>query len=143
MPISLNQVVLEPSVYFDVKPMNTVTLEDGTEQWVFGKVNRFNPNEFRQYLFCLTPKESVSHDIKLLKNVTVIGKLDIMWTSAIGASGHLQTSQLERLPPSYSDLKLTIEQIPSEVQKKNKFEIICRITNCWLVTLCDFVKMAP
>lgn len=89
-PISLDQVSLEPSAYFDVKAMNKITLESGEEQWVFGPINRFNPNEFRQYLFCLTPKDHVKRDVKLLKSVTVIGKLDIIWTSGIGCRGHLQ-----------------------------------------------------
>lgn len=96
-PISLEQVNLEPSQYFDVKPMNKVQLENGQEQWVFGPINRLNTNELRQYLFCLTPKEHVKNDVKLLKHVTVIGKLDIVWRTSLGIRGHLQTSQLERM----------------------------------------------
>jgi len=62
--------------------------------------------------------------------VTAIGKLDIVWKSGIGEVGHLQTSQLERMPPSYGDIKLTIERIPSKVKHKSKFNITFRIINC-------------
>ena len=96
-PICMEKVVFEPSNYFDVNPMNTIKNDDGTEEWIFGKINRFNPQECRQYLFCLTPKSEYKFNSKLLKNVTTIGKLDIVWSSGIGEKGHLQTSQLERM----------------------------------------------
>lgn len=126
----LDSVRLEPSPHFDVKNMNTIVNEDGTESWVFGSVNRFSPSEFRQYLFCLTPKPEVKENVKLLKTVTVIGKLDIMWTSGVGSRGHLQTSQLERMGPSYSDVRLTVVKIPSTVCLKQKFGFVCRVCNC-------------
>lgn len=130
LPMRLDSVRLEPSAYFDVKNMNTIVNEDGSESWVFGPINRFNASEFRQYLFCLTPKQEVRENVKLLKTVTVIGKLDIMWTSGVGSRGHLQTSQLERMGPSYSDVRLTILSIPSTVRYKEIFNITCRISNC-------------
>lgn len=137
LPMSLDSVKLEPSQFFDVKPMNTIVDEDGSERWVFGKINRFNSNEFRQYLFCLTPKPEIRENIQLLKTITVIGKLDIIWTSGVGCKGHLQTSQLERMGPNYSDIRLTITKIPSEVEYKKKFNLTCKITNC-----CDY-EMEP
>lgn len=96
LPICLERVTLEPSQYFNVKGLNKVTI-DGEEQWVFGKINRFNPMESRQYLFCLTPKPEVKANLKLLRSVTVIGRLDIVWISGIAVPGHLQTSPLERM----------------------------------------------
>ena len=97
IPICLERVMLEPSPYFDVKPMNTIINEDNVEHWVFGKVNRFNSQECRQYLFCLTPKPNIKYNASILKNLTEIGKLDIVWVTGIGERGHLQTSQLERM----------------------------------------------
>jgi len=135
--MSLDSVKLEPSQYFDVRAMNTIVDEDGQERWVFGKINRFNSSEFRQYLFCLTPKHEVRDDIQLLKTITVIGKLDIMWTSGVGCKGHLQTSQLERMGPTYRDIRLTITKIPSQVTLRKQFNFTCKITNC-----CDY-EMEP
>lgn len=129
-PICLERVMLEPSPHFDVKQMNTILDEDNSEQWVFGKVNRFNPQESRQYLFCLTPKQELKYNSSILKNLTAIGKLDIVWITGIGERGHLQTSQLERMAPSFGDMKLMIEQIPSRVNLKSKFNITLRLINC-------------
>jgi len=126
----LERVMLEPSPYFDVKPMNTIVAEDNVEHWVFGKVNRFNSQECRQYLFCLTPKPNIKYNWSVLKNLTEIGKLDIIWVTGIGERGHLQTSQLERMPPNYGDMKLMIERIESKASLKSKFEVTFRLINC-------------
>ena len=42
---------------------------------VFGKVNSLQPQDSRQYLFCLTPKPEVKSNHKLMRGVTNIGKL--------------------------------------------------------------------
>ncbi|RWS24584.1 trafficking protein particle complex subunit 13-like protein [Leptotrombidium deliense] len=113
IPLCLEKVSLEPSEYFIVKDMNKIESDNKREQ--------FNSNECRQYLFCLTPKPELRANINLLKSVTVIGKLDIVGTSAIGVKGHLQTSPLERMPPNYNDIRLTVEGVPSQVAlKQNK-----------------------
>ena len=95
MSMCLEKVVLEPSEHFDVREMNKIQV-DGGEQWVFGKNNVFNPFESRQYLFCLTPKSRYACNLKALRSVTVVGKLDIVWITGLGIHGHLQTSPLER-----------------------------------------------
>lgn len=64
---------------------------------VFGETNCINPLDSRQYLFCLTPKPGTVSYSKLSKNVTSIGKLDIVWRTGMGERGRLQTSQLERM----------------------------------------------
>lgn len=130
LPMRLDSVRLDPSPFFDVTPMNTITNPDGSQALVFGPVNRFNASEFRQYLFCLSPKQEIRDDVKLLKTVTVIGKLDIKWTSGVGCRGHLQTSQLERMGPAYSDVRLTISRAPSTVDCRSKFPIVARVSNC-------------
>ncbi|CAG2183831.1 unnamed protein product, partial [Oppiella nova] len=87
--------------------------------------------ECRQYLFCLTPKPNIKYNSSVLKNLTEIGKLDIIWVTGIGERGHLQTSQLERMPPNYGDMKLMIERIESKASLKSKFEVTFRLINCW------------
>lgn len=64
---------------------------------VFGKVNYLNAMDTRQYLYCLTPKPEVIKELKVLKGVTNIGKLDIVWKTNMGERGRLQTSQLQRV----------------------------------------------
>ena len=64
---------------------------------VFGKVDYLNPMDTRQYLYCLSPKPELYKDTKVLKGVTNIGKLDIVWKTNLGEKGRLQTSQLQRV----------------------------------------------
>jgi len=70
---------------------------------VFGPVNSMGPSEVRQYLYCLRPLPSVSADVRQMKNVTLIGKLDIVWKSNMAERGRLQTSPLQRMVSVYVD----------------------------------------
>lgn len=51
----------------------------------------------RQYLYCLKPKQEFAEKAGVIKGVTVIGKLDIVWKTNLGERGRLQTSQLQRM----------------------------------------------
>lgn len=64
---------------------------------VFGTLDCLSPNDTRQYLYCLTPRPEIYSDTRLLKGVTNIGKLDIVWKTSMGERGRLQTSQLQRV----------------------------------------------
>jgi len=69
----------------------------GVYSSVFGPVNSMGPSEVRQYLYCLRPRPDVSADVRQMKNVTLIGKLDIVWRSNMAERGRLQTSPLQRM----------------------------------------------
>lgn len=132
MPICLEKVALEPSPHFNVCQLNTC----GDSQSVFGPVNFLNPHDTRQYLFSLSPRLPSSEASSLAaqperrrSGITSIGKLDIIWRSAMGERGRLQTSQLERIAPGSEDIKLTIESTPSTVNLEEPFEIACSLTN--------------
>jgi len=99
---------LEPSPMFRVLPLNHIPSsdpEDETEQdeknLVFGHVNHLQPQDSRQYLFCLTPRNELRLTYKQLKGTTNIGKLDIIWRTNLGDRGRLQTSQLQRIAKSW------------------------------------------
>lgn len=64
---------------------------------MYGKANYMNPLDTRQYLYCLTPLPDMYKDTKVLKGVTNIGKLDIVWKTNLGEKGRLQTSALQRV----------------------------------------------
>lgn len=55
------------------------------------------PMDTRQYLYCLKPKPEYAEKAGVIKGVTVIGKLDIVWKTNLGERGRLQTSQLQRM----------------------------------------------
>lgn len=63
----------------------------------FGKMSYLQPLDTRQYLYCLKPKPEYAEKAGVIKGVTVIGKLDIVWKTNLGERGRLQTSQLQRM----------------------------------------------
>uniref|UniRef100_A0A673YUM5 Trafficking protein particle complex subunit 13 n=1 Tax=Salmo trutta TaxID=8032 RepID=A0A673YUM5_SALTR len=96
----------------------------------FGKMSYLQPMDTRQYLYCLKPKPEFAEKAGVIKGVTVIGKLDIVWKTNLGERGRLQTSQLQRMAPGYGDVRLSLEMIPDTVNLEEPFDITCKITNC-------------
>uniref|UniRef100_A0A4W4FES3 Trafficking protein particle complex subunit 13 n=1 Tax=Electrophorus electricus TaxID=8005 RepID=A0A4W4FES3_ELEEL len=128
-PMFMEKVSLEPSMMYNVTELNTVTLGEGSES-TFGKMAYLQPMDTRQYLYCLKPKPEFAEKAGVIKGVTVIGKLDIVWKTNLGERGRLQTSQLQRMAPGYGDVRLSLELIPDTVSLEEPFDIICKITNC-------------
>lgn len=64
------------------------------------------PEECRQYLYCLSPVYGRGHTNIL--EATNIGRLDISWRYNLGEKGRLQTSQLQRIVSS-SDFSGTVQ----------------------------------
>uniref|UniRef100_A0A8C2ZM31 Trafficking protein particle complex subunit 13 n=1 Tax=Cyclopterus lumpus TaxID=8103 RepID=A0A8C2ZM31_CYCLU len=128
-PMFMEKVSLEPSMMYNVTELNTVAGgEDGES--TFGKMSYLQPTDTRQYLYCLKPKPEYAEKAGVIKGVTVIGKLDIVWKTNLGERGRLQTSQLQRMAPGYGDIRLSLEMIPDTVNLEEPFDIICKITNC-------------
>lgn len=77
-----------------------------------------NSMDTRQYLYCLTPKPELYEENKVLKGVTNIGKLDIVWKTNLGEKGRLQTSQLLRVVSFSADIlrKVAVEQVKKSGQ---------------------------
>jgi len=134
-PLCLEKVSLDPSQFFNVNALNEVDDEgrgkgeEDQKESVFGRVNCIQPQDARQYLFCLTPRADIKVNYKLLKSVTHIGKLDIVWRTSMGDRGRLQTSQLQRMSPAQTDVRLTIVGVPSLVLLGRAFTITVRIVN--------------
>ncbi|XP_015192808.1 trafficking protein particle complex subunit 13 isoform X2 [Lepisosteus oculatus] len=128
-PMFMEKVSLEPSMMYNVTELNSVsTGEEGIS--TFGKMSYLQPLDTRQYLYCLKPKPEFAEKAGVIKGVTVIGKLDIVWKTNLGERGRLQTSQLQRMAPGYGDVRLSLESIPDTVNLEEPFNITCKITNC-------------
>ncbi|XP_013389864.1 trafficking protein particle complex subunit 13 isoform X6 [Lingula anatina] len=128
-PIYVESITLDPSVYYTAVELNSCGGKNSNEP-VFGSVNYINPLDSRQYLYCLTPKTEMYSENKVIKGVTTIGKLDIVWRTNLGEVGRLQTSQLQRVAPGYGDIRLSVQAIPDAVEIEKPFSVTCRITNC-------------
>ncbi|NXU71740.1 TPC13 protein, partial [Oreotrochilus melanogaster] len=128
-PMFMEKVSLEPSMMYNVVELNTVDTA-GESESTFGSRNYLQPMDTRQYLYCLKPKKEFAEKAGVIKGVTVIGKLDIVWKTNLGERGRLQTSQLQRMAPGYGDVRLSLETIPDTVNLEEPFDITCKITNC-------------
>lgn len=92
LPIQMRSVNFE-SQNFEVAALN---YELGGDKWIFGGRNRLNTIESRQYLYLLKPIQSIRFNSEALKAVSLLGKLDIIWVTGIGAVGHIHTFPLEK-----------------------------------------------
>lgn len=136
-PITLEQVSLESSQQFTVQSLN----EFNDTCSVFGNVTLLQPQESCQYLYCLSPRENILKEIKLLAAAKNIGKLDIVWRSNLGEKGRLQTSQLQRMTPDFGDIRVTYERLPSKVFVDEPFNFKCKIVNASERTLDLILKL--
>ncbi|RZC40656.1 trafficking protein particle complex subunit 13 [Asbolus verrucosus] len=110
-PICLEKVALDASHLFKVISLNVTHKGES----IFGKTTLLQPQAVCQFLYCLSPSEKLSADLKSLSGATNIGKLDIVWRSNLGERGRLQTSQLQRMGPDYGDIRLSIIELPNFV----------------------------
>ena len=85
------------------------------------------PQDTRQYLYLLVPKKDV--EFTILKTTPSLGKLDITWSTQLGSTGRLQTSQLQRKIPSMDAFELSVLSQPSEIQVETPFKVHCRLKN--------------
>lgn len=90
----------------------------------------FAADGYTPVLILPKPKKEFAEKAGIIKGVTVIGKLDIVWKTNLGERGRLQTSQLQRMAPGYGDVRLSLEAIPDTVNLEEPFHITCKITNC-------------
>ncbi|XP_012946357.1 trafficking protein particle complex subunit 13 [Aplysia californica] len=128
-PIYMEHVSLDPSQQYTAVELNAKEGKEGSHP-VFGTMDCLSPKDTRQYLYCLSPRPELYSDTRLLKGVTNIGKLDIVWKTTMGERGRLQTSQLQRVAPGYGDIRLTVESVPDTIALETTFDLVCRITNC-------------
>ncbi|XP_028925839.1 trafficking protein particle complex subunit 13 isoform X2 [Ornithorhynchus anatinus] len=128
-PMFMEKVSLEPSVMYNVTELNAASF-GGRGVSTFGARTYLQPSDTRQYLYCLKPKQEFAEKAGVIKGVTVIGKLDIVWKTNLGERGRLQTSQLQRMAPGYGDVRLSLETVPDTVTLEEPFHITCKITNC-------------
>lgn len=126
--LCLEKVALEPSPMFRMASLNSVVMNK-KEVPVFGKINFLQPQDSRQYLFSLTPRNDLRTNYKQLRGATNIGKLDIVWRTNMGDRGRLQTSQLQRISPNHGDIRFNIEKVTNIAILNKVFHIHCCIFN--------------
>ncbi|GAB0091756.1 Probable trafficking protein particle complex subunit 13 homolog [Sergentomyia squamirostris] len=123
--ICLEKVELESTDKYTVTELNTLPSGES----VFPAMKMLQPLNSCQFLYRIKPIPSVANDMNALRIATDIGKLDIVWRSNLGERGRLQTSQLQRSPIDFKDLRLSVIEAASVVKIGSAFTFKCRITN--------------
>ena len=78
-------------------------------------ISYITPQDVRQFLFKLTPKQPGS------QAVTALGKLDIVWRLSMGSMGRLQTSHLVRKSQTVEMFDFALSQLPRRVFVEERF----------------------
>ncbi|KAI9255737.1 hypothetical protein BDA99DRAFT_427555, partial [Phascolomyces articulosus] len=105
-PMFLERMKFDPSEHFDFQDLNTIIRlanDKNNNKLVFGN-NFIHPQDVRQYLYMLTPKDPQND--RIARTTNALGKLDIVWRSSMGDLGRLQTSQLTRKAPLLDDVEV-------------------------------------
>ncbi|XP_032705618.1 trafficking protein particle complex subunit 13-like [Lontra canadensis] len=117
-----------PEMYTGTE-LNTIN-QAGEDECTFGTRTFLQSMEERQYLYYLKLKQEFSEKAGIIRGLTEMGKLDIIWKRNLGEMAMLQTIQLEREAPVYGNMKLSLEKIPDTVIIEEPFHITCKIMNC-------------
>ncbi|XP_028403877.1 trafficking protein particle complex subunit 13-like [Dendronephthya gigantea] len=124
IPLTMESVKFEPSLHYTAEDLN-----DTSSNFHLGKSFCLNPNDTHQYLYRIKTKFSPTMQEKVKAPSSAVGKLDIVWRSAMGEKGRLQTSQLQKAPSTAPELKLQITKLPDNVAVEEKFELTCNLQN--------------
>jgi len=122
--ITLDRVTLEPSHTFTV---TSLAPSEDVGEGVVGRGHCLQVGDSWQYLFCLKPRPE--HNNKSLKQVTAIGKLDMVWRTQLCDRGRLQTSQLQRMAPSAAEVRLSFLTAPSFALMDHPLPLVLRLEN--------------
>ncbi|XP_046839890.1 trafficking protein particle complex subunit 13-like isoform X2 [Xenia sp. Carnegie-2017] len=124
VPLTMESVKFEPSLHYTSEDLN-----DLTSPFHVGKSFLLNPNDTYQYLYRIRTKYSSTMQERVKSPSSAVGKLDIVWRSAMGEKGRLQTSQLQKAPFTVPELNLKITKLPDAICVEKKFEMTCTLQN--------------
>lgn len=120
----------EPTKSVPGSPMMSPNQDSGE---IFGSY--LGPQDTRQYLFLLVPKPDPSSPgtlNPLVRSTPNLGKLDIIWSTQMGQTGRLQTSQLTRKVPTSvlsEPFELSVISQPASILVEEPFTLKCRLKN--------------
>ncbi|XP_065185608.1 trafficking protein particle complex subunit 13-like [Sycon ciliatum] len=114
-PLFLETVALEPSHLYTIQ---TLKEETDTTAFAEGRARYLADGDTKQVLYRLKPKQ-----VNFARNVSAVGKLDIVWRTNFGERGRLQTSQLQHMISVTPELRLQVLISPSVVSLEQPFDI--------------------
>eukprot|EP00054_Salpingoeca_dolichothecata_P007801 m.44678 g.44678 ORF g.44678 m.44678 type:complete len:224 (+) comp17299_c0_seq2:76-747(+) len=93
----------------------------------FGNISYLIPKDTRQLLYRLLPK--VPGGNLASRSESKLGKLDLVWRTAMGSAARLQTTTLTRKAPPFTELELQLHKAPEHITCGRPFLVQVRVSN--------------
>ena len=91
----------------------------------FGHLAFLKAGDTQQYMFRLRGKVPPAQ----LRQVATLGRMDVVWRSAMGEAGRLQSNTVQRKLPPARGVEVSLVAAPSEVAMEAPFDVECTVTN--------------
>jgi hypothetical protein len=99
------------------------------ERWVglpqFGHMAFLKAGDTQQYMFRLRGKLPPEE----LRKVATLGRMEVVWKTAMGEAGRLQSNTVQRKVPPVRGVEVHLTSCPSEVSLQQPFEVVCAVVN--------------
>eukprot|EP00041_Stephanoeca_diplocostata_P002559 m.28037 g.28037 ORF g.28037 m.28037 type:complete len:497 (-) comp13519_c0_seq1:26-1516(-) len=130
-PMHIEKVAIHASALFEATDLNVVLAGDaGTDPvTTFDTMKYLKPQDIRQYLYRLCPKNDSPEIAAEARAATAVGKLEITWRTNLGELGRLQTNMLPRTPSAHPTIETTVLDVPGGVCFGESFQLQCQVWN--------------
>jgi hypothetical protein len=91
----------------------------------FGHLAFLKAGDTQQYMFRLRGKVSPAQ----LRQVGTLGRMDVVWRTAMGERGRLQSNTVQRKLPPPRGVEVALLRAPAEVPMETPFELEASVTN--------------
>uniref|UniRef100_A0A7S0I231 Trafficking protein particle complex subunit 13 n=1 Tax=Phaeocystis antarctica TaxID=33657 RepID=A0A7S0I231_9EUKA len=91
----------------------------------FGQMAYLKAGDTQQYMYRLRGKQSAAQ----LRSVSALGRMEVVWKSQMGESGHLQSNAVQRKLPTPRSVEVTVLSIADQVLLETPFSLGCLVTN--------------
>ena len=91
----------------------------------FGQLAYLKAGDTQQYMYRLRGKQPAAQ----LRAVSALGRMEVVWKSQMGESGHLQSNAVQRKLPAPRNVEVSVVAVPDEVQLETPFPLTCLVAN--------------
>ena len=91
----------------------------------FGSLAYLKAGDTQQYMFRLRGKVPPNQ----LRQVSTLGRMDVVWRTSMGESGRLQSNTVQRKLPPNKGVEVTLTTAPPQVDLQTPFELQCEVSN--------------
>lgn len=91
----------------------------------FGQMAYLKAGDTQQYMYRLRGKQPAAQ----LRSVAALGRMEVVWKSQMGESGHLQSNAVQRKLPAPRSVDVAVLSVAEHVLLETPFALTCLVTN--------------